>query len=86
MSKFIYDYDETKDSKVAINQETNERIYFEEDIDDTSCPNCGYDCCSLGDPEDDIEAGVVTYDAYCDDCGEAFYVEGQLNITGREVM
>lgn len=85
MSKFIYDYDDTKDSAVAINQETNERIYFEEDIE-VICPECGCDCCSLGDPSDDIEAEVVSYDAYCDNCGEAFYAEGTLNITDKEVM
>lgn len=82
-----YDYEEERDCSVARVEcqgcHSNLNIFFEEDIE-TECPECGYDCCSLGDPEDSILDQTVTYDAYCDECGENFYAEGTLTILNIE--
>lgn len=78
-----YDYDEGEDCSLAeaecLGCHSNLNIYFQEELE-TICPECGYDCCSLGDPEDDLESRSVSYDAECDSCGEIFTATGELEI------
>ena len=82
-----YDYSDERNCSFAKAEcqecHTHFNIFFEEDIE-PECPECGYDFCSLGDPEVDVLNHSITYDAYCDECGESFYAEGTLNIIGIE--
>ena len=87
-SDFIFDnygFDEEEDCGVADTEckkcGNKFLTYFEEDLSDCECDDCG-SVLGLGDPNDDLNSKTVVYDAICYECGANYDVEGNLNIIG----